>query len=73
MGVSYMQKVKMNIKEAIQEGKILHIKFSDNYNCDVCGRVLSTSDYGIYCDNQKCKNYDEIYFAEKGDFNFNKI
>ena len=62
----------MNIKEAIEEGKILQVWNKDYYNCVYCGKMMVTSDYGIYCSNKKCKNFDKVYFAEEGDIKMKK-
>ena len=57
----------MNIKEAIEEVKILQVRNKKHYNCVCCGKIIVTSDYGIYCSNGECKNFDKVYFAEEGD------
>jgi hypothetical protein len=31
--------------------------------CKDCGQRLVTSDFGYYCDNPQCKNYDIEYLA----------
>lgn len=34
-------------------------------NCQLCGKKMQTFDFGYYCDNVECKNYDiEIYSYE---------
>jgi hypothetical protein len=35
--------------------------------CQKCGKELCSSDYGLYCDNENCPNYDIVILKyEKG-------
>ena len=53
----------MTINEAIKEGKVVEAR--GHYYCAYCGSKLVNSDYGLYCYNGECENYDIDYIMEE--------